>query len=206
MFTLPVRGLVEVTVAVSVKVPPAAILALDVVSVMDVGTGPPPPPPPPLYPPPQPSTKVKMNAAPEITMAFGLRRCSGVRRRSSNANPLAKLPLHQSQVPGKIDACIAWVIAAVAPGPPLGAVVVNVMITGTGDPFKLAIDGLKLRVMPGGRNGPALSVTGLGTLDRGVTFTVAACDWPAVTVIVVFGKVKSGMFTVMKLEPAFEPA
>lgn len=174
MFTVPVNGLVDVTVAVNVKVPPDAILALDVVSVIDVGTGTPPPPPPPgaVLPPPQPNANVRMNAALAAKISLDLFRHGGIARRSSKSSPLARLPdnqIHRRCTVGRSTG----ITGAAALDPPVGPVVVSVITTGTEDPFKLATDGLKLRLMPEGRDGPALSVTGLGTLDRGVTFTVA---------------------------------
>jgi len=80
--------------------------------------------------------------------------------------------------------------------------------TGTAAPLKFAVDGLKLRLIPPGRetNGLALSVTLLDMLDSGVTFTVAVWDWPAVTVMVVLERLKSGMFTLMKMAEAPELA
>ena len=88
-------------------------------------------------------------------------------------NPLAKLADHQVHlVTGRVKAFTCF-IAAAATGPPLGPVVVSVSVTGTAAPFKLTVEGLKLRLMPAGsENGEELSVTVLGVLDSGVTLTV----------------------------------
>jgi hypothetical protein len=100
----------------------------------------------------------------------------------------------------------ACLIAAAA-GPPLGPAVFTVTVTGTAAPFKLTVDGSKLRVTPGGSIvlGKGLSMTVLGVFDNGVTLITTALDCPAVTVMVVSrGKLKSGTFTSIPI--AFEAA
>lgn len=176
IFTVPVRLFVDVTVAVSVNDPPAGTLALDVARVIEVGTGPPPPPPPPpLLPPPQPRMMANRKRAPANSALPYLLRLPGIPRKNSINNPLAKLVDHQVHLPKGTIPFLTRMIAAAAAGPPLGPVVVSVIVTGTAVPFKFTVEGLKLRPMPDGSvNGAELSVTGLGVLDSGVTFTVTA--------------------------------
>jgi hypothetical protein len=99
---------------------------------------------------------------------------------------------------GKTPDFFNWAFAAALVGPPDGAVEVNVSTTGTADPFKFTVVGFIVRVMPLGI-WIVLNVTGLGIFDNGLTFIVAVTVWPAVIVIaVLFDKLKSGIFTLMK--------
>ena len=201
IFTVPVRVFVDVTVAVKMNEPLAGTLALDVVSVMEVGIGPRPPPPPPLPPPPQPSTKVNTNKAPAKSAAPYLFLLRGGRRRDSITNPLTKLADHQVHLSLGAIQLLTCITAAEATGPPIGPVVVRVIVTGTGAPFKFTVDELRLRLMPeGSEDGLGPSVTGLGVLERGVTFTVTVWDCPAVTVILASCRLKSGIMTLMPIE------
>ena len=177
--TVPVIGLVELTVAVSVNDPPGATFPAELVREMVVGTGPlppPPPPPPPLLPPPQPNTNVMRKAALANTAALNRFLRPGIPTRKIKTNPLATLADHQVQRYKGARPPLSIRLIAVPLAIPLGPVEVSVTVTGTGAPFKFTVVGLKLIPMPERSTVPGPNVTGLGVFEAGVTVIVAVWD------------------------------
>jgi len=116
---------------------------------------------------------VNTSKPPASTTAAYLFLLLGIAKRNSISNPLAKLVNHQARPPKGRILFLACITAAVATSPPLGPVVVIVIVTGTAASLRFTVDGLKLRLMPdGAREGCELRVTVLGVPDSGVTFTV----------------------------------
>jgi len=92
-------------------------------------------------------------------------------------------------------------------GPPEGPVVISVSVTGTAEPFRLTVLGLKVRFSPPNILPITLMVTELGAFDNGVTSMVAVPVCPAVTVIAaVAGTEKSGVNTVTRSVWLDDPA
>src|SRR5215472_8820821 len=138
--TLPVRGLLAVTVAVIVKELPHGLLALVVDSVIDVGpggagvTGPPPPPPPP----PHPRASETIEKAAKAAAARNLFCRPGIAANKKAASSTATPDPH-GILPSGATIAAGRGLRALCSADPMG---VMLSVTETGLPLRLTEAGL----------------------------------------------------------------